>query len=876
MTTTDRFDGVLAGTPIKAPCRCATTTAITLSGLQTVDGVALTEGQRCLVKNQASAVDNGIYLASASAWQRATDFDGIRDVLDGSLVYVAGGTANGEGMWAVSGTDPIIPGTSAITFALIEVNISTGEGTSVSVTSDITIDESHYGQMLSVNPTDGAIEITLPDPASTIRRGIFCKISIANGANAVSVSESVADTLRCNQPWASWSSPNNATVYLGPSTAGADEFFYNIINRGGTIWTIDGWCREAAGANTQILLASEAPTNITAADITDASANGRSLITAANYAAMRALLDLEAGTDFYSIAAANSAFLPQGEATLTPGETVSWAAGSLTATLVIDQNSTINISGALLDGALYVLQVTQDSTGGWVLTGGTGFADSTIEIVLTADAVTPPIVFASVGGALYQQNILLALEEGSFGVGTTRDASGNTDPIGQAADAYKTIVCSAAGGDLTLELADPAGVSEGYWQIIEAEISGGNFIAFSNTNGYAAKAIRSDREAPTSWDDSTTLFAGRNAALQEKALFTLRMINAGWIIYGPWRTSEGDDDQKITLAELASAAAWTVLGNNNGTAQAPQALPVASLANNATPASTDVVLSYKASDGSLQKIPLSAIISGAYVALTTAAVSGTTDSPATGTWREYANVGTVTVTLDGTMVDDGECVVRKLAGAGTINLTPDTGNSFTVNGTTATRVLTGSATIKRVGLDFVIKGDIADAKTEPAPVTFEDTVTFGDAVDFDGNQAQNAVIAGGSLADAFDAADQVVGKPELKDYAETSTSPTNAAGTVVLDLTTGNAFQHTLTADITTLTISNPPATGKLGSFVLKVVQDSTARTIAWPGSVQWAGGTAPTLSTASGAIDIFSFITWDAGTSWFGMVGGQAFAVPA
>jgi len=38
------------------------------------------------------------------------------------------------------------------------------------------------------------------------------------------------------------------------------------------------------------------------------SANGQSLVSAANYAAMRTLLDLEAGTDFYSIAAADAAF----------------------------------------------------------------------------------------------------------------------------------------------------------------------------------------------------------------------------------------------------------------------------------------------------------------------------------------------------------------------------------------------------------------------------------------------------------------------------------------------------------------------------------------------------------------------------------------
>ena len=43
------------------------------------------------------------------------------------------------------------------------------------------------------------------------------------------------------------------------------------------------------------------------------SANAQSLVTAANYAAMRALLDLEAGTDFYAMAAADTAFISPSE-----------------------------------------------------------------------------------------------------------------------------------------------------------------------------------------------------------------------------------------------------------------------------------------------------------------------------------------------------------------------------------------------------------------------------------------------------------------------------------------------------------------------------------------------------------------------------------
>ena len=93
-------------------------------------------------------------------------------------------------------------------------------------------------------------------------------------------------------------------------------------------------------------------------------------------------------------------------------------------------------------------------------------------------------------------------------------------------------------------------------------------------------------------------------------------------------------------------------------------------------------------------------------------------------------------------------------------------------------------------------------------------------------------------------------------------SSTNA---ITLDLTTGNSFETTLTENITTVTLSNPPASGTYGELIWKIIQDSTARTVTFPGSVVWPGGTAPTISTASGAVDIVTLKTWDGGTTWYG-----------
>jgi hypothetical protein len=53
-------------------------------------------------------------------------------------------------------------------------------------------------------------------------------------------------------------------------------------------------------------------------------------------------------------------------------------------------------------------------------------------------------------------------------------------------------------------------------------------------------------------------------------------------------------------------------------------------------------------------------------------------------------------------------------------------------------------------------------------------------------------------------------------------------------------------------------------------VQDSTARAITWPASVDWAAATAPTISTGSGEVDVFVFFTTDGGTTFYGFTAGQ------
>lgn len=100
---------------IKAPVRVATTTSIVLSGLQTIDGVALSEGNRVLVKDQLDLVENGIYWASSGSWLRAGDFDESGEVVKGTLVHINEGATNGGKIASVMSADPNVPASTPVT-----------------------------------------------------------------------------------------------------------------------------------------------------------------------------------------------------------------------------------------------------------------------------------------------------------------------------------------------------------------------------------------------------------------------------------------------------------------------------------------------------------------------------------------------------------------------------------------------------------------------------------------------------------------------------------------------------------------------------------------------------------------------------------------
>lgn len=117
MAQEDRITGLVGYSGAKVPVLVATTADITLNGLQTIDGTALAQDDRVLVKNQTDTTENGIWVADTGDWNRAPDCDGPYDLAKGSLIFVTDGATNGTNWFYCTTTDPVPDGSMAIAFA---------------------------------------------------------------------------------------------------------------------------------------------------------------------------------------------------------------------------------------------------------------------------------------------------------------------------------------------------------------------------------------------------------------------------------------------------------------------------------------------------------------------------------------------------------------------------------------------------------------------------------------------------------------------------------------------------------------------------------------------------------------------------------------
>lgn len=147
--TKNYVDSVAQGLDVKASVRVATTANITLSGTQTIDGVAAQVGNRVLVKNQTTQSQNGIYIVASGAWTRSEDADQFSELVS-AFVFVEEGSVNADTGFVCTVNSGGTLGSTAITWSQFS-----GAGTYQAGTG-LTLD----GNTFNVNGTTNRISVT--------------------------------------------------------------------------------------------------------------------------------------------------------------------------------------------------------------------------------------------------------------------------------------------------------------------------------------------------------------------------------------------------------------------------------------------------------------------------------------------------------------------------------------------------------------------------------------------------------------------------------------------------------------------------------------------------------------------------------------------
>lgn len=167
-----------AGLDPKGSVRAVSTTNLTLSGAQTVDGVSLIAGDRILVAGQTSAQNNGIYNVASGGWTRSTDADTNSEITAGMYVWVTEGTVNADSGWVLTTNDPITPGATNLVFTQFSGlgQITAGNGLSKSantltIDTSITVDKTTV-QTLTNKSMSGASNTFTNIPISTAFSGM--------------------------------------------------------------------------------------------------------------------------------------------------------------------------------------------------------------------------------------------------------------------------------------------------------------------------------------------------------------------------------------------------------------------------------------------------------------------------------------------------------------------------------------------------------------------------------------------------------------------------------------------------------------------------------------------------------------------------------
>jgi len=187
-------DGVAQGLDVKDSVKVATTANITLSGTQTIDGVAVSADERVLVKDQSTASQNGLYLCKASTWERTTDLAAGVDAA-GMFTFVEQGSTNGDiGFVCTTDKGSAVVGTNNIAFSTFSSsgNVTAGNGldkagnelsVDLKANGGIVIESTEMAVDLGASSITGILAVSDGGTGSTSASAARTALGLAIGSN---------------------------------------------------------------------------------------------------------------------------------------------------------------------------------------------------------------------------------------------------------------------------------------------------------------------------------------------------------------------------------------------------------------------------------------------------------------------------------------------------------------------------------------------------------------------------------------------------------------------------------------------------------------------------------------------------------------------
>ena len=164
-------DSTAEGLDVKDSVKIATTANITLSGTQTIDGVAISADERVLVKDQSTASQNGIYLCKSGSWERADDMAAGGDAA-GAFTFVEQGSTLADTGWVCStNKGSAVVGTNNLAFTQFSSAGVTSAGDGLDRTGNVySVDLKSNGGLV-IESTEIAVDLAASSITGTLAVG---------------------------------------------------------------------------------------------------------------------------------------------------------------------------------------------------------------------------------------------------------------------------------------------------------------------------------------------------------------------------------------------------------------------------------------------------------------------------------------------------------------------------------------------------------------------------------------------------------------------------------------------------------------------------------------------------------------------------------